>query len=122
MERLLDSFEPENYQLKLDIDREKAEYKGEVVITGTPKKNLVKLHAKEMEIDEVCINDVAIDSQNYDGEMLIFPLDDLSKTVIKITYHKPLNRDMQSAYLSTYQFEGKEERLVSTQFESHYAR
>ena len=29
---------------------------------------------------------------------------------------------MQGAYLSTYEYEGREERIVSTQFESHYAR
>ena len=41
---------------------------------------------------------------------------------IEIKYHTRLNRNMQGAYLSTYQHSGAEERIVTTQFESHYAR
>ena len=43
-------------------------------------------------------------------------------TTIEIKYHTRLNRNMQGAYLSTYQHAGAEERIVTTQFESHYAR
>ncbi|MBR0460424.1 M1 family metallopeptidase [Candidatus Saccharibacteria bacterium] len=42
-------------------------------------------------------------------------------TVI-IKYHKKLNRNMQGAYISTYEHAGTTEKIVSTQFESHYAR
>ena len=43
-------------------------------------------------------------------------------TKIDIKYTFNLTHNMEGVYLSTYQFEGEEERIVSTQFESHYAR
>lgn len=40
----------------------------------------------------------------------------------KITYRTRLNDNMQGCYLSTYQWNGAEQRIIATQFESHYAR
>ncbi|MBR2659643.1 M1 family metallopeptidase [Candidatus Saccharibacteria bacterium] len=42
--------------------------------------------------------------------------------LLHISYSFALNTNMQGAYLSSYQNGDKEELLVSTQFESHYAR
>ena len=44
------------------------------------------------------------------------------KLTLIIDYHTKLNHNMQGAYLSTYRHNGKEYRIVATQFESHYAR
>lgn len=41
---------------------------------------------------------------------------------IKVDYTFVLNENMEGAYLSTYRHNGEEKRLVTTQFESHYAR
>ena len=39
-----------------------------------------------------------------------------------IYYNGTLNENMEGAYLSTYDYEGEKEIIVTTQFESHYAR
>lgn len=41
---------------------------------------------------------------------------------IRMTYETQLNRNMQGCYVSTYQFNGKRQKIIATQFESHYAR
>jgi aminopeptidase N len=56
-----------------------------------------------------------------DGVLTVFkaPRSDL---VVEIGYHGTLNENMQGAYLSTYEYKGKTEVIVATQFESHYTR
>lgn len=44
------------------------------------------------------------------------------KITVSIKYDFMLSHNMEGIYLSKYEFEGREERIVSTQFESHYAR
>lgn len=48
--------------------------------------------------------------------------DDRLTVSFYIEFETKLNKNMQGCYLSTYEWEGKEQRVVATQFESHYAR
>lgn len=122
MERLLDFFKPTNYKLDLFIDKHEGKAKGKAVITGEPTKAgraaaKIKLHAKDLTIDRVRL-DGEIAKFTHSGEILEFaPSKD-----IEIDYHFNLNTNMEGAYLSSYDYDGREELLVSTQFESHYAR
>lgn len=131
MERLLDFFKPTNYQINLNIDKHKGEAKGVTIITGEPTSVKVedaktgakveiaeiKLHAKDLTIDRVRV-DGEIVKFAHDGEIVSFK----KGKIIEITYHFKLNTNMEGAYLSSYDYNGEEELLVSTQFESHYAR
>lgn len=112
MEHFLDFFTPDNYKLELDIDKNTEELKGAVTITGTPHADTIKLHAVDMTIDHV--------NTNYKYENNILIIDKTNKIIIN--YHKRLNKNMQGAYISTYEHDGATEKIVSTQFESHYAR
>lgn len=148
MEHFLDYFEPENYELEECIWRETEEFKGRVSISGylRPGKNCIKLHSVGLEIDAVSWHptyDGFVDSLEYcthtpcdfrcrDGvlevsltaEMLAIlkKCDNHNSLTLDIKFHGHLNHNMQGCYLSTYDFEGQEQRLVATQFESHYAR
>lgn len=44
------------------------------------------------------------------------------ETTFIVEFETKVNRNMQGCYLSTYEHDGKEKRLIATQFESHYAR
>lgn len=147
MEHFLDYFEPEHYNLEECIWRETEKFKGKVEIIGRlkPGKSCIKLHAVDLEIDRVewCIiydDEIDYDYLNYvscgfsyHDDILEIPFDakklselneqeNLNRLVLKINFRGQLNRNMQGCYLSTYDFEGVEQRLVATQFESHYAR
>ena len=56
MERLLDYFRPENYQLELRINKETEAVQGHVLIKGEKVGPTVKLHAKNLKITAVTVN------------------------------------------------------------------
>ena len=122
MERLLDFFIPKSYTINLFIDKHKKTIKGTVKIAGKTKSaDLVKLHSIGQAIDSLKINAKATDFTLENG-ILTAPAAAKSDLTLELDFHGPLKEDMQGAYLSTYLYGGKEERIVSTQFESHYAR
>ena len=122
MERLLDFFIPKNYLLNLFIDKHQKTLEGTVTITGKTKTaDLIKLHSVDQTIDFVKIDGNTVDFTQSNG-LLTAPAAPKSNITVEVGFHGSLKEDMQGAYLSTYQFEGREERIVSTQFESHYAR
>lgn len=131
MERLLDYFTPENYKLSLNINKSTRRVYGTVVITGEPQAKTVKFHAKDLNITSV--KDLKSGQKleyNHELDEMSIILPNSNKTVveIEIKYTFYLNTNMQGAYLSSYQYQAEGETephteyLVSTQFESHYAR
>ena len=134
MEQYLNYFEPSNYNIAFDIDKENESFVGQTIVTGIAKSQTFYLHAVEMEIDKVSAEaansvDKVDFNYDYDGEKLTLTLSEedfakYSKEPVQfcINYHRPLNKNMEGAYLSTYEYEGKTEKIVTTQFESHYAR
>ncbi len=122
MERLIEYFKPNHYDIILNVDRHTGRAKGYVKIIGEPKKGLIKLHAKDLTIDRVKLQDEIVKFTHKDDTLEIPYFPEIKEAVIEINYHFTLNTNMEGAYLSSYQYEGKEETLISTQFESHYAR
>lgn len=139
MERLLQYFKPEYYNLELFVFSAKEYLQGTVRIGGKLTGNIAKFHAVDMEIKEVTFSSAKgknkltserICKYQYDGKILEIALDDemkkdLTKShqpVFTIKYETKLNHNMQGCYVSTYQFNGETQKLITTQFESHYAR
>lgn len=119
--RFLKYFEPEKYVLDLDIDKNKKTIGGIVKVTGKILDKTVKFHAVGLKILEVLVNDKPCGFEADDKVLTLSNLE-LGAAEIKITYSGFLNENMQGAYLSTYEYKGKTETIVTTQFESHYAR
>ncbi len=152
MERLLEYFKPENYDLELFIFSAKETIQGAVTVNGVLAGDVVKFHAVNMNIKEVTfqalhwhssdVTPVRPCTYNYDGEILEIALDDMMKKDLDqvhqvnldedyedqrlatfiIKYETKLNHNMQGCYVSTYEFNGEPQKLIATQFESHYAR
>lgn len=121
MERLLEYFVPEKYIMDLDIDKHAKTIGGIVTIDGRAKAENIKFHAVGLSVDSVVVNGKKADFEVVDGVLTVFkvPRSDLG---VEIRYHGFLNENMQGAYISTYEYRGKTEVIVATQFESHYAR
>lgn len=121
MERLLEYFVPERYNVDLKIDKHRKTIGGVVKVVGEALAETVKFHAVGLEITSVTVND---EKAKYvaDGELLTIEKVPIEKCDIEIHYNGKLNENMEGAYLSTYEFDGKTETIVATQFESHYAR
>jgi len=121
MEKLLDYFTPNNYALEFNIDKHQKLLTGTASITGTVLRPTIKLHAKNLDISSLTINDQPTDFTT-DDDVISIQTPSTGELNIKITYTHQLTTNMQGAYLSTYEHDGQTQTIVATQFESHYAR
>ncbi len=121
MERLLNYFIPEKYILDLNVNKYEKTIGGKVTVFGVSKAENIKFHAVGLSVDEVLVNEKPTLFLVEDGVLTLLkvPRGDLR---VEIGYHGSLNENMEGAYLSTYEYQGKTEIIVATQFESHYAR
>lgn len=124
MERLINYFIPQNYQLELRVNKNTEEVQGHTIISGETKASTLKLHARDLKISKILVNNKPVDfTLDPNNQLLnISPVEKDQSTIIDIRYTFKLSHSMIGMYLSTYKYEGREERIVSTQFESHYAR
>lgn len=123
MERLIKYFIPENYQLELRVNKHTEEVQGHVVISGHAQKSKLKLHSRDLKISKILINQKPVDFVlDSDNQLLIVDSIEAKQATIDIRYTFKLSHSMIGMYLSTYRYQDREERIVSTQFESHYAR
>lgn len=144
MDKLLQYFTPEHYDLHLKIDRTHDLIEGTVKLRGEAKSDVVKLHSVDMEILSVALEnsesttsansknatiakpnispiEQLLDFKHADGILEIF-LPSAREVELTITFKTHLNQNMEGCYLSTYEYQGKTRKIAATQFESHYAR
>ena len=121
VERFLKYFVPERYVLELNIDKHAKTIGGTVKVFGEVISDTIKFHAVKLKILNVFVDEKEMKFEN-DGEVLSISGLKPGKVEIKINYAGNLNENMQGAYLSYYEYKGKKEIIVATQFESHYAR
>ena len=121
VEKFLKYFVPERYVLELEIDKHKKTIGGSVKILGEILSDVIKFHAVRLKILDVTVGGENVKFEN-DGEVLTISGLKPGNAEIVINYSGKLNENMQGAYLSYYQYKGKTETIVATQFESHYAR
>ena len=122
MERLLNYFVPENYQISLKINKNTEKVEGHETITGVAHGDLIKLNSVGITVNKVSLNGASAEFTASDELLEIKGADFNQKYSIEIDFSFELNHNMAGVYLSTYNYEGHEERIVGTQFESHYAR
>lgn len=121
MEKLLAYFVPERYDLDLRINKNKTKMTAKVTILGEAKADKIRLHAVDMDIKSVKLDGKEAKFKYADKELSI----DCAETgqhKIEIDYSFTITEDMQGAYLSNFSVNGEKYRMVTTQFESHYAR
>lgn len=154
MERLIDFFTPEQYDLALDINKHTKKATGTAIITGFAHSDIIKLHAVNLTVKSVSVNGAKTQYRQKDGILEIDmpdaeanlspanmpragklpareraaredgPASEFAGEMVSlaISYTFSLNENMEGAYLSTYRHDGKTHKIISTQFESHYAR
>ena len=123
MERLLDFFTPDHYELELKLDKTARLIHGHARIFGAASKSTVKLHAVKLQPSDILIDDAKVD-YHYDDKILTIPIKLQGETTIDITFDAPIyptNEAMTGAYISTYEYEGNTEEIITTQFEPKYA-
>ena len=121
MEKLLAYFVPERYDLDLRINKNKTKITATESIVGEAKSDKIRLHAVDMTIKTVKLDDQDAKFEYKDKELAI-DCAEKGQHQLKIEYSFAITEDMQGAYSSNFTADGEEYHLVTTQFESHYAR
>ncbi len=136
--RLFAQFVPEHYSLNLDIDSDAMEFVGSVVISGKkvgkPSKRLT-LHQHDLKITQSSVTyhektgdrSVTIDRINHHSsfdEVRLHAKTTLYPGRYTITLHfkGKITRQMNGMYPCFFKENGKDKKLIATQFESHHAR
>lgn len=138
VDRLYESFRPENYQLEIDLDKKNKKFRGTVVIsgfkTGRPSKRFT-FHQKALKISsaKITLNDKTgeknipverINTQDSLNELRIHSSENIysGKYTIQIKFSGNISDIMVGLYPCYFNKNGKKDWLIATQFESHHAR
>lgn len=122
------TFTPNNYQLRLTIDRPGRVFSGTVIISGelAHDDTAVLLHSHGLKINAAAIDDAnasaTIDEQNH--HLTLQPGEPLKAGahLVRVDFEGTITDPMQGLYPCYFKLDGKDEELVATQFETHHAR
>lgn len=136
--RLYEQFQPEHYDLTLHPDREGMEFNGTVIVrgrkTGRPAQRLT-FHQKDLKITAAQIvrhskkgdepievtrinNQDSLDEVRLHAENMIYP----GEYTVSLEFKGQITRPMNGIYPCFFKHDGKDKKLIATQFESHHAR
>ena len=123
VKHFIETFVPEHYDLFLDLNRAGKTFSGKVTITGEAKTSKISLHQKDLTVEAV---EVAGQARPFtldkDNEALYIELEAAGPVVMTITYTGKITDNMTGIYPSYYTVDGVKKEIISTQFESHFAR
>ena len=123
VKHFIETFVPEHYDLFLDLNRADKSFSGKVTITGEAKTSKISLHQKDLTVEAV---EVAGQARPFtldkDNEALYIELEAAGPVVVTITYTGKITDNMTGIYPSYYTVDGVKKEIISTQFESHFAR
>lgn len=136
--RLYKSFQPEHYQLTIELDEAAMRFSGRVIITGKkvgrPSKRLT-FHANGLKVTSgtITVRDkkgerkVPVSRINHQKTMhearlhtdtLLYP----GAYTVEMTFEAPITKGMTGIYPCFFKDGETEKKLFMTQFESHHAR
>ena len=122
--RLVEKFKPEHYELKLDLTQAKnREFNGIVDIFGEINdEKEIALHSKDLEIKKITFaNDIKLNFSKAENDEILVNIEKLNfkkgdKIQLKIEFSGKITDAMHGLYPCYYK------ELFATQFESHHAR
>ncbi|MFQ9330244.1 MAG: M1 family metallopeptidase, partial [Streptococcus sp.] len=121
--RFIESFIPENYNLFLDINRSEKTFTGNVAITGEALDNHISLHQKDLTIHSILLDNESLNFQMDDAnEAFHIELPETGVLTLVIEFSGRITDNMTGIYPSYYTHNGEKKEIISTQFESHFAR
>ena len=123
VEHFITQFVPEHYDLFLDLSRETKTFSGKVTITGQAKSDRISLHQKDLEIASVEVAGQARPfTVDHENEALHIELAEAGQVEVVIAFSGKITDNMTGIYPSYYTVDGIKKEVLSTQFESHFAR
>ena len=125
MNRLFSQFIPEHYTIQWNLSRarDKRRITGTTIIVGQQVVDgTIRLHAKDLSISRVLVNQQEISEFFAKNDELIIPHPGANQVTIAIEFSLRLTDAMHGIYPCYFKVDGKQRELYATQFESHHAR
>jgi aminopeptidase N len=136
--RLYEQFQPEHYDLNLDVDPEAMTFNGTVAVrgkkVGRPSERIT-FHQKDLKITSASIvkhgkkGDQAVEvnrvnNQNSYDEVRLHADKQLypGEYTVTMEFSGVITEPMHGIYPSFFEHDGRQKKLIATQFESHHAR
>ncbi len=121
--RFYQSFQPEHYQVFLDINRAQKQFSGRTTITGTAKEALVLIHQNGLVIETVTAAGKSVPfTVDNDANALKVEVGQPGEVTLVIAYTAALTDSMMGIDPCYYQVDGVQKELIGTQFETNFAR
>ena len=121
--RLIEKFVPEHYELFLDVSRASKTFAGRVTIKGEAKETTISLHQKDLTIASVVIGEQTLDfTMDDENEAVHIQVPEVGEIALNLEFSGRITDNMTGIYPSYYTVDGVKKEVISTQFESHFAR
>lgn len=122
-QRLYDVFQPDHYDVYLDINRAEKTIAGTTTIDGHASQPVIKINQKFLHINDVTVDNKQVPFTIKDDEEAIeITLPTAGDVKLTIDYTAPLTDTMMGIYPSYYEVNGEQKQIIGTQFETTAAR
>lgn len=123
VERFIDKFVPENYNIFLEINRKEKTFSGNVAIGGEALSDQVSFHQKNLTISSVLLDNQPVEFEEDDArEAVDLKLPETGSMTLVLEFSGYITDNMTGIYPSYYKVDGVKKEVIATQFESHFAR
>ncbi|MBY4971796.1 M1 family metallopeptidase [Streptococcus suis] len=123
VDRFIDFFIPEHYDLFLDICRIDKTFTGKVSIQGEACQQRLSFHQKNLTISSVRVGEQAVAFElDVEKEAVSFDSPVVGQVLVQMEFSGTITDNMTGIYPSYYKIDGQTKEIISTQFESHFAR
>lgn len=121
--RFYEKFQPDHYDIYLDIDRAAKNFKGVTTIKGNASATEIALHQKFLNVTSVQADGQAVPFSFSDRQEAInIKLPHPGNVELRVVYDAKLTDTMMGIYPSYYMLDGQKHQLIGTQFETTAAR
>lgn len=121
--RFYEKFQPDHYDIYLNIDRAAKIFKGVTTIKGNAVDSKIALHQKFLNVTSVQADGQAVPFSFSDRQEAInIKLPHPGNVELKVVYDAKLTDTMMGIYPSYYMLDGQKHQLIGTQFETTAAR
>ncbi|CAI2655785.1 Aminopeptidase N [Apilactobacillus kunkeei] len=121
--RLFNRFQPDHYDIYLDVSRSEKKFSGKTTIYGNASESEIGIHEKDFDVTSVSVDGTPVDfNVDNDNEVINVSLGKTGEVAVTIEYSAKLTDTMMGIYPSYYQVNGEQKQLVGTQFETNFAR
>ncbi|MCV3295846.1 MAG: M1 family metallopeptidase [Oenococcus sp.] len=118
-----ETFQPDHYDIFLDINRGTKKINGQVTVTGEAKADSISLHGKDLAVASVKSEGRELSfTLDKDTDAIAISLPKAGKTSLTVDYSANLTDTMMGIYPSYYELNGEKKQIIGTQFETNFAR